>query len=156
VELLEAAGADTSYYDLQEFNLPMCGTQVSFEAAEARMLGTAIATASGVLLGVPIYNYDVNAAAKNLVELTGRAWTGKVVGFLCAAGGKGSYMSAMGLANSLMLDFRCVIVPRYVYTVRDDFADGQIASEAVLERVRSLCETTVKMAAALGALKLEE
>jgi FMN reductase len=37
----------------------------------------------------------------------------KVVGFLCAAGGKSSYMSVMRLANSLMLDFRCLIIPHF-------------------------------------------
>ena len=44
-----------------------------------------------------------------------------VVGFLCAAGGLGSYMSIMSLANSLMLDFRTVIVPRFVYATGDAF-----------------------------------
>ena len=68
-----------------------------------------------ILLATPIYNYDVSAAAKNMVELTGSAWRDKTVGFICAAGGTSSYMSVMGLANSLMLDFRCIILPRFVY-----------------------------------------
>ena len=41
--------------------------------------------ADAILLAVPIYNYDVNAAAKNLVEHTGSAWENKIVGFLAAA-----------------------------------------------------------------------
>ena len=48
-----------------------------------------VAAARCVLLAAPVYNYDVNAAAKNLVELTGRAWEGKVVGLLLSAGGRG-------------------------------------------------------------------
>jgi LysE type translocator len=48
----------------------------------------------------------------------------KIVGFVCAAGGKSSYMSVLPFANSLMLDFRAWVVPRYVYAVGADF-DGQ-------------------------------
>ena len=66
-----------------------------------------------IVVAVPIYVYDTNAAIKNFVDLSGRAWTDKPVGFLCAAGGPSSYMAILGLANSLMLDFRCLIVPRF-------------------------------------------
>ena len=77
------------------------------------------------MIATPIYNYNVSSSAKNLVELTGKAWTDKVVGFLCAAGGRGSYMGCMGLANSLMLDFRSLILPRFVYATGDPFAGEQ-------------------------------
>ena len=46
-----------------------------------------IEAARVIIVATPIYNYDANAAAKNLVELTGSAWEDKTVGFLCAAGG---------------------------------------------------------------------
>ncbi|MDP6500219.1 MAG: hypothetical protein QF847_03295 [Candidatus Marinimicrobia bacterium] len=61
-----------------------------------------------------MYNYDVNAAAKNLLELTGSGWNEKTVGFICNAGGDKSYMSVMSFANSLMLDHRCKIIPCFV------------------------------------------
>ncbi len=56
-----------------------------------------------------------------MIELAGSAWEDKIVGFLCAAGGMSSYMSVMAYANSLMLDFRCVIIPRFVYATGDIF-----------------------------------
>src|SRR5204863_3376940 len=98
-----------------------------------------IKSADAILLAAPVYNYDVNAAAKNLVELTGSAWEGKTVGFLCAAGGHGSYMSVMSLANSLMLDFRCLIVPRFVYAVGSDFTGEAVSSPKIKERLSQLC-----------------
>ena len=61
---------------------------------------------------------------KNMIELTGSAWEDKIVGFLCAAGGHTSYMSVMSYANSLMLDFRCVIIPRFAFATSDAF-DGE-------------------------------
>ena len=97
------------------------------------------------------YNFDANAAVKNLIELTGSAWENKVVGFLCAAGGMSSYMSIMSLANSLMLDFRSVVVPRFVYAVGEAFADGRIVDPKVTSRVAELAKETARLGGALKA-----
>ncbi|NNJ26143.1 hypothetical protein LzC2_22230 [Planctomycetes bacterium LzC2] len=107
-----------------------------------------------MLLAAPVYNFDVNAAAKNLVELAGRSWEGKTIGLLMSAGGQGSYMSGMGLANSLMLDFRCHIVPRFVYATGDAFSpiseeEWQITDEEVRRRVEELVDETVRVSRAL-------
>lgn len=102
-----------------------------------------IACASCLLLAVPIYNFDAGSAAKNLIELKGNAWSEKTVGFLCAAGGRSSYMSVMSLANSLMLDFRCLIIPRYVYADKGAFADGKVVDAAVLERIKAVTDAAV-------------
>jgi FMN reductase len=119
----------------------------------------AIGEASAILLTAPIYNFDVNAAAKNLVELTGDAWEGKIVGFACSAGGRSSYMSVMSLANSLMLDFRCLIVPRFVYATKDAFQNDRteqmtVGSDDVKKRLAQLATTTMRMAVALADVPL--
>ena len=101
---------------------------------------------------VPIYNYDANAAAKNFVELTGDAWENKLVAFLCSAGGHGSFMSIMALANSLMLDFRCVIVPRFVYTTGAAFAGDKITDAKVAARVAECARATARLAAAVKTM----
>ena len=98
---------------------------------------------------VPIYNYDINAAAKNLIELTGRNWLGKVVGFACAAGGQGSYMSIMSVANSLMLDFRCHIVPRFVYSTGSAFQGNSITDPEIHERTKELSDDICRITEAL-------
>ncbi len=82
---------------------------------------------------------------KNLVELTGSAWENKIVGFACAAGGASSYMAIMALANSLMLDFRCVIIPRFVYATGDDFHEGNVPRPALAKRLKELAETATKI-----------
>jgi hypothetical protein len=68
-----------------------------------------------------------------------------VVGFLCAAGGSASYMSIMSFANSLMLDFRCLIIPRIVYATSSDFTDGRLSSPIVQERVRELAIASTRI-----------
>jgi len=131
-------GAFVEWLDLADHSIPFCDGDSTHKNPEVKNLREKIQNAKGILFAVPIYNYDVNAAAKNLIELTGDAWTNKVVGFLCAAGGKSSYMSVMGLANSLMLDFRCLIIPRFIYSTSEDFAEGKVTDPQVKNRIAEL------------------
>ena len=68
----------------------------------------------------------------------GRSFTKKVVGFVCSAGGNSSYMSVMGMANHLMLDFRSVIVPRFLYVTSGDWDEEGNLSESIEERMDRL------------------
>ena len=140
-------GHDVTLTDLRELPLPLCDAGSCYSDPNAVEIKRQIAAADAILLGIPVYNYGVNAASKNVVELSGKdAWTGKVVGFLCAAGGHGSFMSVMPLANSLMLDFRCVIVPRFVYATKAAVHDGKIVSDEIRKRVKGLCLMTGALA----------
>ena len=147
--------AEAMLLDLRDLGLPMCDGDEAFEAPVVGELASQVRHAGSILLATPVYNYNVSAAAKNMIELTGKAWTGKVVGFLCAAGGRSSYMSVMGLANSLMLDFRCLIVPRFVYATGEDYQDGRLVNEKVRSRIQELCETTLKLAEVFNPLSTE-
>ncbi len=156
----EGLGAAVDYVDLREVELPLCDGKTAYGAASVATMARHIEKAEAIVLGVPIYNYDVNAAAKNLLELTGKAWTGKVVGFCCAAGGQGSFMSMLGLANSLMLDYRCVILPRYVYATgaafeRGDDGQHQLTDPEVRSRIQRLGKAALALGEAVAPLGLE-
>ncbi|PIQ95663.1 MAG: flavoprotein [Nitrospinae bacterium CG11_big_fil_rev_8_21_14_0_20_56_8] len=146
---LEGMGSEVDWLDLSEQPLPLCDGDQAYDDPRVEPVRTRIHQASGILMSVPIYNFYPNAAVKNLVELTGNAWKEKVVGFLCAAGGQASYMSVMGLANSLMLDFRCLVVPRFVYATGQAFADGQIADPEIRERITRLAKEFHRICRAL-------
>ena len=150
VEALKALGTDVDFIDLQEFPVPLAGSDRSWEDANVKALTERLHKAGGILLSAPIYTYDLSAAAKNLVELTGEAWEGKVVGFLCAAGGMGSYMSVMSFANSLMLDFRCIILPRFVYAVSESWDGVAIKDEKIKARISELAKEVTRVTAALS------
>ena len=136
--------------DLAEMELPNCDGDQCYSKPDVVKLAGAISSASSILIASPIYNYDVSAACKNMIELTGKAWTDKVVGFLVAAGGTNSYMSVMGFANSLMLDFRCLIAPRFVYGTGEAFAGDQIAEEDMLVRIDELVSKMAQLSAVVG------
>ena len=145
VNRLQELATAVTLFDLAESPLPLCDGATAYGDSNVQQLSGLVENADAILLASPVYNYDVNSAAKNAVELTGRAWTGKIVGMMLAAGGQGSYMSAMGLANSLMLDFRCLIVPRFIYATGESFEGEALADESIQERVHLLIEDTLRL-----------
>ncbi len=154
-EVFGETSSDVQLVDLRQTPLPICDGGAAYQQENVAPMSQLVVNSDPILLTVPIYNYDVNAAAKNLIELTGRSWTNKVVGFICAAGGQGSYMSVMSLANSLMLDFRCLIVPRFVYATGDHFEGDDQLNEAVMLRTRELCETSLGLAEAMQGVRVD-
>jgi len=147
---LEQMEATVKWIDLADYSIPFCDGSSAHENSQVKKLRKKIHDAEGILLAVPIYNYYANAAIKNLIELTGEAWSKKVVGFLCAAGGRGSYMSVMNLANSLMLDFRCFIIPRFVYSTEEAFEKEKISDPEVKDRINELVQELHRTYAALN------
>ena len=131
--------------DLGEVPLPLCDGGSCYEDSQVKSLTQKIAHASGLLLATPIYNFDTNAAAKNLIELTGSAWNDKVVGMVNVAGGQSSYMSVMGLANSMMLDFRCLIVPRFVFAAEEAFTNDRLSDKKVEARLQELVDRLIEI-----------
>ena len=143
---------DVEMIDLQDWQLPLCDGEGCYSDPEVHRLAELIRSARGVIVATPIYNYDVSAAAKNMVELTGKAWSEKVVGFVCAAGGHVSYMAVMGLTNSLMLDFRSFVLPDFVFATGKVFDDEDgIIDDKVDERLTRLAANMVRVTEALSS-----
>lgn len=146
---LQKAQLDCEWVDLAELDLPLCDANACYAHPSARKLDTAVSAAQGIIVAAPVYNYDVSASAKNMIELTGSSWEDKIVGFLCAAGGTTSYMAVMAYANSLMLDFRCVIIPRFVYATGSAFSDNELADQKVIDRIEQVARDLVRFTDAL-------
>ncbi len=145
-----AGQSDVQFYDLQNVKLPMCDGGACYADEEVQRLGGLVSSADGIIMATPVYNYDVSATAKNVVELTGKAWTDTVAGFVCAAGGGVSYMAVMGIANSLMLDFRTFILPKFVFATGKAFDDeNNLIDEGVGERLDELARSLVRVTEAL-------
>lgn len=149
LEHLQKLKVDCEWLDISKLDLPLCDADKCYANPGTQQVGKAIKAADGIILATPVYNYDVAATAKNLLELTGSSWEEKVVGFLCAAGGASSYMSVMSFANSLMLDFRAVIIPRFVYATGDSFEGDKLTDKTVAQRVEQVADELVRFTKAL-------
>ena len=60
-----------------------------------------------------------------------------------------SYMSVMAFANSLMLDFRTMIIPRFVYATGRSFEGDDLKDKEVAERIGELAAELIKFTKAL-------
>jgi FMN reductase len=142
-EYYESQQVSCAFLDLRAVNLPLCDGDSAYGHPDVAQCAKLITDARVIIAATPVYNYDACAALKNLIELTGDSWEDKVVGFVCAAGGASSYMSLMSLANSLMLDFRCLIIPRFVYATRNDFSDDKVPTDEIKGRVVRLAQASL-------------
>ncbi len=146
---LQKLEVNPEWIDLREMQLPLCDADACYGSEGAQTLNKAIKAADGIIVAAPVYNFDVSASAKNMIELTGRAWEDKVVAFLCAAGGMSSYMSVMAYANSLMLDFRCVVIPRFVFATADAFDNENVTDDKIAARIEQVADELVRFTSAL-------
>ena len=149
-EAVARLGDEVELVDLRQVELPLCDAGPCYADPTAVRLKQAVSQAAAVTIATPIYNFETGGATRNLIALTGDAWTEKVVGFVCAAGGQGSYMAIMSLANSLMLDFRAVIVPRFVYATGAAFEKDELIDDQVRERIGQLATELHRFGSALA------
>ena len=147
---LQSKAMQCEWVDLAELPLPACDGGPCYQDPNVQHINSLVQSAKGILIAAPVYNYNLSSTAKNLIELTGKSWTDKIVGFLCAAGGQSSYMGVMGLANSMMLDFRTVILPRFVYATGESFSGNEIAETDVEVRVVELVDQLIHFSTALS------
>ena len=148
--LEDSFGNDVEFFDLQENPLPMCDGDECYNLPEVLEFREKVKSAKGIVMAIPVYNFNASSGAKNAVELGGRMLYDKVFGFLCAAGGRNSYMSIMSLANSLMLDFRCYIIPKFVYATKNDFETDEIVNPDIKSRIVELGSELIRVSSALG------
>ena len=146
---LQKKKVDCDWIDIREMDLPLCDADKCYDMPGSKKLSLAIERADGILIAAPVYNYDVAAATKNMIELTGSAWENKIVGFVCAAGGHTSYMSVMAYANSLMLDFRCVIIPRFAFATSNAFDGERIIDKKIMQRIEEVADELIRFTKAL-------
>ena len=109
-------------------------------------LREAFDAASGILFGFPVYNYNMNASLKAAIEHFGPSLSDKVIGLMMSAGGQSSYMSGLVVANSLSLDFRSWVIPRFVYATREAFSDDRVSDPEISERIETLAWTVYEKA----------
>jgi FMN reductase len=58
-------------------------------------------------------------------------------------------MSVMAYANSLMLDFRCVIIPRFAFATAEAFDGERISDKKVAQRIEQVADDLVRFTKAL-------
>lgn len=133
-------GVDVSVINLKDISFALCDGAQAYGHPELANYKEQLEKADGMFISAPVYNYDLNAALKNFIELTGQSWAKKVLAFACFAGGERSYMAPLSLMNSMMVDFRCLVLPNYVYASDKSYDQQDIDKRliAILDDLVSL------------------
>ena len=134
---LSNLGVTAELVSLKDHVLPAFGTVPLQDVAEYHFLHAAVRDADGLVLAGPVYNWSSCAEMKKFIEYIGStegsirgAFYDKVVTLVHAAGLPHSYMAGLSLANSLMLDFKCVINPYSVYIHNRHWEEETLMEEA--------------------------
>ena len=143
LDALRRHGADGVLLDVQDDRVLPYGESGS-DGVDRIQSG--LGSADGIILCFPVYNFNMNATLKAVIEHCGPAMAGKVVAIMATAGGRFGYMSVLSVVQSLMFDLRAWIVPRQVYAVTEDFDGETIANDEVRDRVEQLAAATCDMA----------
>ena len=148
VEELARSGVDAAFLRLKDHPLP--GFDNHADAARhpaVETLRTAVSEADGLVLASPVYNWGCCSELKKFIEHLGSTdsnrglhgvFYDKVVTFVNTAGLPHSYMAFTPLANSLMLDFKCVISPYNLYVHNRHWQDGGLIPEASARLKKSM------------------
>jgi FMN reductase len=111
-----------------------------------------------LVLASPIYNWACCAELKRFVEVVGTnppdkpvrsPFFDKIITFVNAAGLPQSYMAFSSLATSMMLDFKCVINPYYVYIDSNGWAGDNLRDECS-NRMRQSAHVMTELMRCLG------
>jgi FMN reductase len=144
--LMKAKGLKVEFIDLSEIELPHYEGLDAFNDPSVQDIIKRLEGVERILIATPIYNFSVSSVLKNFLELTGRSvWTDKFVGFLCVARGVMGYMAVMPFVNSLMLGFRCIVIPRFVYAQPENFNEGSIVNNDITRRIEGLCDIILRI-----------
>ena len=142
---LEQQGVTCDLVDLSAESLPQCDGDVCYRDEGVAAMTQRVQRAKLIVMCFPVYNYQANSAAKNFIELTNNGWKNKVVSFVANAGGDRSFLAPLSLANSLMVDHQCLIVPHFLYLSPSSYNEaGEVvlkglAGDLLEDQIRSAC-----------------
>ena len=137
IEVLRTHGVDTEFVSLKEKSLAGCDPSDPLQHPVFKELSAITAAADALILASPVYNWGVSAELKKYVECVGFTDASrktplfdKVVTFVSAAGLPHSYMAFGAMAQTMMLDFKCVVSPYPVYVHNRHWEDERLIDEA--------------------------
>ena len=131
------------FINLKDYPLPFCDGASCYEDSRVAHINDLLIPCECIFVASPIYNYDVSATCKNLIELSKKeTWEKKRVGFMVSATGYSSYLSPLSIMNSLMVDFRSIVTPRYVYAAASHFEEDKLSKD-LIDRLELLVDETL-------------
>ena len=77
--LVDSFEYNVELFDLQKNPLPMCDGDDCYDLPEVLDFREKVKNAEGIIMAIPVYNFNASSGAKNIVELGGRMLYDKTV-----------------------------------------------------------------------------
>jgi multimeric flavodoxin WrbA len=162
----EAKGADIEYLRLSDFNLEPCnGCRVCFDTKnciiedDVELIFNRIERSDGIILGSPVYFYNVNAQTKTFIDRVGylhiarerKAFKNKVGGAIAVAGRSG-IMQTLSQIFLFFSSAQMIIVPPAVRALASRKGDAEKDTRGI-ESARQLGRSIVRIAEAMNQFR---
>jgi len=162
----EEAGADVTYLDLRDLDLPMYDGDL--EDAHglpegAKKLKELMKSHDGFLIAAPEYNSSVTAALKNAIDWASRpmegekpleAFTDKVAGLMSASPGALGGLRGLFQLRFILSNIRVIVIPdqhaiSQANQVFDE--DGALKDEKHAEKIKTIAQKAADLIASIKA-----
>ena len=145
VKILKEKSVNYELIDLRKIELQFCdGRDLKEYNEDLQNAYKLMKSADGYIIGMPVYCYSVSGPLKNFLDITCGAMEGKVCGIVCNAGGVMSYLASAELMKILSYEVSCLSIQPTTYAYGNDFKDGKIVNEKVIEKAKNMIENLIK------------
>ncbi len=145
INILKDKKINYELIDLRKLELQFCdGRDLEKYNEDLQKAYKIMEKSSGYIVGMPVYCYSVSGVLKNFLDITCGAMENKVSGIACNAGGIMSYLASSDLMKILSYEVHVLTVQPTVYAYGNDFKDGKIVNEKVLDKANKMIEKLMK------------
>ncbi len=163
-ELAQEAGAEASFIDLKDFNLPIYDGDYEDSnglPADAKELKKILKEHQGFLIASPEYNSAISGALKNAIDWASRpepgeknleCFTGKVAGLLAASPGQLGGLRGLVSVRSILGNIGVIVIPEQIAIsqANDAFeSDGSLKDSKKQDTVKRIAARVVDVTRAL-------
>lgn len=139
INILKEKSINYELIDLRKIELQFCdGRKLEEYNQDLQNAYKLMESAKGYIIGMPVYCYSVSGPLKNFLDITCGAMEGKVCGIVCNAGGVMSFLASADLMKILSYEVGCLSVQPTAYAYGNDFKDGKIVNQKVLEKASKM------------------
>ncbi|MEM7146105.1 MAG: NAD(P)H-dependent oxidoreductase [Verrucomicrobiota bacterium] len=152
----QSLGANVTYIDLREFDLPIFDPQTGRDTEGYKKLVGPVNDAHAFLLGTPDYHGGPSAGIKNFLDYFWTEFTGKLFGYVCASHEKG--LTVMDALRTAVRQCYGWSLPYGVAAIEKTEVEpeGEIIDERVKNRLIMLSHDLVRYGKVLSDTRAED
>lgn len=139
-------GIEVEFIDLKDYDIEFCdGRSNELYNDDTKDIVNKIMAADRILIGTPIYQGGIPGVLKNLIDLIPYAGLkGKTTGIVATGGTSRHFLVPEYQLKPVLSSLESDLIDRYVFLDNNDFENGIIRTEDVINRLEQLSKDIIK------------